>query len=160
MKCQYQTHFLRRIKTPTEFRIHLDSFIRVFQCLRERHQFHVRCCTVVVTSCISRVPLDTLTVVLDCSCEVTRLELDVTIFPSNSALFGIDVCLAVLLGLQAFKIAQFVENVRCAVFRKGFLIVLDGGLEVSLFLIGETDTTKSLSDQFVVGAQLSTKLRK
>ena len=140
--------------TLTKFRIGVDRFIRVLECLRERDQLHVRCGAVVVPSCIGWIALDALGVVLDRPGEVARLELDVSLFARDGALRRVDVCFAVFLGLLALDLAQLVEDFGRAVLGQRFLVVLDGLYEVALLLVRRAEPAERFCDELVVGAKL------
>lgn len=110
----------------TKFRIGLDRFIRVLECLRESDQLHIRCGAVVVPTRVGGVAFDALGILLDRAGEVARLELDVSFLARGGALFGVDVRFAVVLGLLALDLAQLVEDVGRAVLGQRLLVVLDG----------------------------------
>ena len=118
-------HF-KTITNLTELGVNLNSFIGIFQCFRERHQFHVRCSSIVVSPCICRVTLDTFTVVLDGSRKVACFEFHISFLACNCTLLWVDIRLSIFLSFLPFNLAQFVKNFRGAMLSKRFLEVLDG----------------------------------
>lgn len=138
----------------TKLRIDLDSFIRILQGFRERHQFHVRCGSIVVASGVTRIALDALSVILNCACEVAGLELCVSFLACGCALFWVDVRSTVLFSLLSLDFAELVEDVGSTVFRQRLLEVLDSLSKVALLLISRTDTSQSFSNEFVIGTKL------
>lgn len=109
----------------TKLGVYFDSLIGIFQCLGEGDQFHVCSSAVVIASCVCWIAFDTFCVVFYGACEITGLELHISFFTSDRAFLRVDVCFAVFLCLQAFEIAQFIEDIGCSVLREGLLIILD-----------------------------------
>lgn len=117
----------------TELRVNLDSLIRILQCFRESGQLSVTQGTIVVSSWITGVALDTLSITLHCTNEVARFEQSIPFFSRFFTQFRIDIRLLLLLALLFLSIAEFIEDVRRAVFGQGFLKEFDGVRVVILF---------------------------
>src|SRR6266545_2304157 len=140
----------------TKLDIHLDGLIDIFQCLWKSHQLHISSRAVIVSSWIRRVALNALCVVLDSSSEVARLKLGIPVFPSNRTLLRVDVGLTVFLCLETLNLTQLVEDIRCAMLRKRLLVILNGGGEITLLLVGDTCSSQGFCDEF----EICTKLKK
>jgi len=109
----------------TELRVDVNSFVGIFQCFGERHQFHVGCSSIVVSSRVCRVTLDTFAVVLDGCRKIASFEFHVSFLACNGTLLWVDIRLSVFLCFLSLNLAQFVENIRGAMLSKRFLEVLD-----------------------------------
>ena len=109
----------------TELGVDFNSFVGILQCFGECHQFHVGCSSIVVSSRICRVTLDTFTVVLDGSRKIACFEFHVSFLACNGTLLWVNIRLSVFLCFVSLDFAQFVENFRGAMLSKRFLEVLD-----------------------------------
>jgi hypothetical protein len=119
----------------TELGIHLDGLVGILECLRKGNELHVRSSTVIVAPSIPGITLDTLGVVLDGTCEVAAFEFGIALFTRSMAFLRVNVCLTVSICFLLLEVAQFVENVGCAVFAQRLVIELDSLLEFALLLV-------------------------
>ncbi len=100
----------------TKLRVHLDGLFNIFECLGERNKLHVRSRSVVVSSRIAGIALDALRIALDGVGKLASLELRIALLTSDVALLRVNISLFVSFCLNAFDVAEFIEDVGGAMF--------------------------------------------
>ena len=138
----------------TELGVHLDGGISVLQRFWQSRQFGIPVRSVIVPPRIVRIPLDTFRISLDGTSEIALLEQSVPFLPGLSRFLWIDIRKLLGIGLGAFSLAKLVEDVGRSVLCERFVEVLDSRSQVSGLGVSGSNTSVSLSDEFIVRTDL------
>lgn len=76
----------------TKLRVHFDRLFGILQCLWQGGQLRVAQCSVIISTRVIRVPLDTLGIQFYGPSKISGLEQNITTFSRFRAEFGVDIC--------------------------------------------------------------------